>query len=397
MIELASRLNRIVESNTLRMAKLSRELQAQGKDVINLSLGEPDFQTPQHIKDAAKKAIDDGFTFYTPVVGYLDLRQTISEKFKRENGLDYPADQIVVSTGAKQSIINVLLSLLNAGDEVIIPTPFWVSYSEMVKLSEGVPVYVHSNVTQDYKPTVSQIEAAITPKTKAFIFSSPCNPTGSVFTKDELYNIAKMFEKYPNIYIISDEIYEHINFIGKHESIGQFDFIKDRVITINGMSKGFAMTGWRLGYIGAPKIIAQACEKLQGQFTSGANSIAQRAALAALKGSLEPTIEMTKAFHRRRDLVLGLMKEIEGFKLNIPGGAFYVFPDVSSYFGKSDGTTIINNCEDLCMYILHNANVSIVGGDSFGAPECVRFSYATSDEKLVEAIKRIKEVLSKLK
>lgn len=397
MIELASRLNRIVESNTLRMAKLSRELQAQGKDVINLSLGEPDFQTPQHIKDAAKKAIDDGFTFYTPVVGYLDLRQAISEKFKRENGLDYPADQIVVSTGAKQSIINVLLSLLNAGDEVIIPTPFWVSYSEMVKLSEGVPVYVHSNVTQDYKPTVAQLEAAITPKTKAFIFSSPCNPTGSVFTKDELYNIAKMFEKYPNIYIISDEIYEHINFIGKHESIGQFDFIKDRVITINGMSKGFAMTGWRLGYIGAPKVIAQACEKLQGQFTSGANSIAQRAALAALKGSLEPTLEMTKAFHRRRDLVLGLMKEIEGFKLNIPGGAFYVFPDVSSYFGKSDGTTIINNCEDLCMYILHNANVSIVGGDSFGAPVCVRFSYATSDEKLVEAIKRIKEALSKLK
>ncbi len=397
MIELASRLNRIVESNTLRMAKLSRELQAQGKDVINLSLGEPDFQTPQHIKDAAKKAIDDGFTFYTPVVGYLDLRQAISEKFKRENGLDYPADQIVVSTGAKQSIINVLLSLLNAGDEVIIPTPFWVSYSEMVKLSEGVPVYVHSNVTQDYKPTVSQIEAAITPKTKAFIFSSPCNPTGSVFTKDELYSIAKMFEKYPNIYIISDEIYEHINFIGKHESIGQFDFIKDRVITINGMSKGFAMTGWRLGYIGAPKLIAQACEKLQGQFTSGANSIAQRAALAALQGSLEPTLEMTKAFHRRRDLVLGLMKEIEGFKLNIPGGAFYVFPDVSSYFGKSDGATVINNCEDLCMYILHNANVSIVGGDSFGAPECVRFSYATSDEKLVEAIKRIKEALSKLK
>lgn len=397
MIELASRLNRIVESNTLRMAKLSRELQAQGKDVINLSLGEPDFQTPQHIKDAAKKAIDDGFTFYTPVVGYLDLRQAISEKFKRENGLDYPADQIVVSTGAKQSIINVLLSILNTGDEVIVPTPFWVSYSEMVKLSEGIPVYVHSNVTQDYKPTVAQLEAAITPKTKAFIFSSPCNPTGSVFSKDELYNIAKMFEKYPNIYIISDEIYEHINFIGKHESIGQFNFIKDRVITVNGMSKGFAMTGWRLGYIGAPKVIAQACEKLQGQFTSGANSIAQRAALAALQGSLEPTLEMTKAFHRRRDLVLGLMKEIEGFKLNIPGGAFYVFPDVSSYFGKSDGTTTIHNCEDLCMYILHHANVSIVGGDSFGAPECVRFSYATSDEKLVEAIKRIKETLAKLK
>jgi len=397
MIKLANRLNTIVESNTLRMSKLSRELQAQGKDVINLSLGEPDFQTPQHIKDAAKKAIDDGYTFYTPVVGYLDLRQAISEKFKNENNLFYPADQIVVSTGAKQAIINVLLSLLNPGDEVIVPTPFWVSYSEMVKISEGIPVYVYSDVTQDYKATAAQIEAAITPKTKVFIFSSPCNPTGSVFSKEELFAIAKMFEKYPDIYIISDEIYEHINFVGKHESIGQFDFIKDRVITVNGVSKGFAMTGWRLGYIGAPKEIAQACEKLQGQFTSGANSIAQRAALAALQSDLTPTFEMKKAFQRRRDLVLGLMKEIDGFKLNIPEGAFYVFPDVSSYFGKSNGTLTINNCEDLCMYILYNANVSIVGGDSFGAPECVRFSYATSDDKLVEAIRRIKEVLQNLK
>jgi aspartate aminotransferase len=267
----------------------------------------------------------------------------------------------------------------------------------MVKLSEGIPVYVHSDVTQNYKPTAAQIEAAITPKTKAFIFSSPCNPTGSVFSKQELFDIAKMFEKYPDIVIISDEIYEHINFIGKHESIGQFDFIKDRVVTINGMSKGFAMTGWRLGYLGAPKNIAQACEKLQGQFTSGANSIAQRAALAALNNDLKPTIEMTKAFQRRRDLVLELMREIEGFKLNVPEGAFYVFPDVSSYFGKTDGNTTIQNCEDLCMYLLHNANVSIVGGDSFGAPNCVRFSYATSDEKLVEAIKRIKNSLQNLK
>ncbi len=397
MIKLASRLNTIVESNTLRMAKLSRELQAQGKDVINLSLGEPDFQTPQHIKDAAKKAIDDGYTFYTPVVGYLDLRQAISKKFEIDNGLYYSPEQIVVSTGAKQSIINVLLSILNVGDEVIIPTPFWVSYSEMVKIAEGVPVYVHSNVTQDYKPTVAQLEAAITSKTKAFIFSSPCNPTGSVFSKEELLEIAKMFEKYPDIIIIADEIYEHINFIGKHESIGQFNFIKDRVVTVNGMSKGFAMTGWRLGYIGAPKEIAQACEKLQGQFTSGTNSIAQRAALFALQTDLKPTIEMANAFHRRRDLVIKLLKEIEGLKLNIPEGAFYVFPDVSSYFGKSDGTTMINNCEDLCMYILHNANVSIVGGDSFGAPECVRFSYATSDEKLTEAISRIKNALQHLK
>lgn len=397
MIELAKRLNRIVESNTLRMAKLSRELQAQGKDVINLSLGEPDFQTPLHIKDAAKKAIDDGYTFYTPVAGYLELRQAISNKFKKENNLDFATDQIVVSTGAKQSIINVLLSLLNTGDEVIIPTPFWVSYSEMVKLSEGVPVYVRATVEQDYKATAKQIEAAITPKTKAFLFSSPCNPTGSVYTKDELYEIAKIFEKHPNIFILSDEIYEHINFTGKHESIAQFDFIKDRVIVINGMSKGFAMTGWRLGYIGAPKEIAQACEKLQGQFTSGANAIAQRAAIVALTGDMKPTYEMATAYKRRRDLVLGLMKDIPGFKVNIPGGAFYVLPDISWYFGKSDGETKINNCEDLCMYILHHANVSLVGGDSFGADECIRFSYATSDEKLVEALKRIKSTLEKLK
>ncbi len=393
---LANRLNRIVESNTLRMAKLSRELQAQGKDIINLSLGEPDFQTPQHIKDAAKLAIDQGYTFYTPVAGYLDLRQAICEKFKRENGLEFATDQIVVSTGAKHSIMNVMLALLNKDDEVIIPTPFWVSYSEMVKLSEGKPVFVKSNVEQDYKPTPAQIEAAITPKTKVFVFSSPCNPTGSVFSKDELYAIAKVFEKHPNIYIISDEIYEHINFKGKHESIAQFDFIKDRVITVNGMSKGFSMTGWRLGYIGAPKIIAQACEKLQGQFTSGANSIAQRAAITALNSDLKPTLEMTEAFHRRRDLVLKLMKEIPGFKVNVPEGAFYVFPDVSAYYGKANGTIAINNCEDLCMYLLHTANVALVGGDSFGAPECIRFSYATSDDKLVEALRRIKEALSLL-
>ena len=302
MFTLANRLNRIVESNTLRMSKLSRELQAEGKDIINLSLGEPDFPTPDHIKEAAKTAIDNNFSFYTPVAGYLDLRQAISKKFETENNLFYPADQIVVCTGAKQAIINVLLSILNSQDEVIIPTPFWVSYSEMVKLSEGIPVYVHSDVTQNYKPTAAQIEAAITPKTKAFIFSSPCNPTGSVFSKQELFDIAKMFEKYPDIVIISDEIYEHINFIGKHESIGQFDFIKDRVVTINGMSKGFAMTGWRLGYLGAPKNIAQACEKLQGQFTSGANSIAQRAALAALNNDLKPTIEMIAAIFSPRDL-----------------------------------------------------------------------------------------------
>ena len=395
-MKLADRLNCIVESKTLKMSKLSRELSAKGFNVINLSLGEPDFPTPQHIKDAAKKALDDNFTTYSPVVGFLDLREAIGAKFKRENHLEYTPNQIVVSTGAKQSIINAMLAILNKGDEVIVPTPYWVSYSEMIKLAEGTPVFVNANVDTDYKVTASQIENAITAKTKLMIFSSPCNPTGSVFSKDELFAIAKVIEKHPDIFIISDEIYEHINFIGKHESIAQFDFIKERVVTVNGMSKAFAMTGWRLGYIGASKEIAEACEKLQGQFTSGTNSIAQRAALFALTSDMTPTYEMAKAFKRRRDLVLSLMKEIPGFKTNLPGGAFYVFPDVSYYFGKSDGTTIIQSSEDLCMYILNSAYVALVAGDAFGAPECIRFSYATSDEKLTEALKRIKEVLAKL-
>jgi aspartate aminotransferase len=397
MTELANRLNTIVESNTLRMAKLCRELQAEGKDVINLSLGEPDFDTPQHIKDAAKKAIDDGYTHYTPVAGYLDLRQAICAKFKKDNNLDFTPDQIVVSTGAKQCIINVLMSILNPGDEVLLPTPFWVSYSEMAKIAEGVPVFVPATVEQDYKPGAAQIEAKITPRTKAFLFSSPCNPTGSVFSKDELHAIAKVFEKYPDIYIISDEIYEHINFKGKHESIAQFDFIKDRVIVVNGMSKGFAMTGWRLGYIGAPPEVAKACEKIQGQFTSGTSSVSQRAALAALTSDMKPTEEMAAAYKRRRNLVMDLLKDIPGFRCNTPDGAFYVFPDVTWYFGKSDGTVTINNCEDLSMYILHKANVSLVGGDSFGADDCVRISYAASDEKLTEALHRIKAALGKLK
>lgn len=396
MIELAARLNLISESNTLKMAKLSRELASTGVDVISLSLGEPDFQTPQHIKDAAKKAIDDGYTFYTPVVGYLDLREAISAKFKRDNNLDYATNQIVVSTGAKHSIMNVMLSILNPNDEVIVPTPYWVSYSEMIKLAEGKPIFVHAKVDTDYKITAEQLEKAITPKTKAFIFSSPCNPTGSFYSKDELFALAKVFEKHPNVFIISDEIYEHINFTGKHESIAQFDFIKDRVITVNGVSKSFAMTGWRIGYIGAPKDVAVACEKLQGQFTSGANSIAQRATIAALSGDMTPTHEMKKAFLRRRDLVIKLMKEIPGFITNIPEGAFYVFPEVKSYFGKSFGETTIKNAEDLCMFLLHTAHVAAVDGDSFGAPECIRFSYATSDEKLTEAFRRIKEALAKL-
>jgi len=395
-MKLADRLNCIVESKTLKMAKLSRELTSKGFDVINLSLGEPDFPTPTHIKDAAKKALDDNFTVYTPVVGYLDLREAIAAKFKRENNLDYTANQIVVSTGAKQSIINSMLAILNPGDEVIVPTPYWVSYSEMIKLAEGKPVFVNAKVDADYKVTAEQIEQAITAKTKMIIFSSPCNPTGSVFSKEELFSIAKVLDKHPSIYVISDEIYEHINFIGKHESIAQFDFIKDRVVTVNGMSKAFAMTGWRIGYIGASKEIAEACEKLQGQFTSGTNSIAQRAALCALTSDMTPTYEMAKAFKRRRDLVLGLMKDIPGFKTNLPGGAFYVFPDVSYYFGKKVGNSIINSSEDLCMYILNTAYVALVSGDAFGAPECIRFSYATSDEKLTEALRRIKEALAKL-
>lgn len=396
MQHLADRLNHMQESQTIGMAKRGRELTAKGFDVINLSFGEPDFQTPQHIKDAAKKAIDDGFTFYPPVAGYPELRQAASDKFKRENGLEYAPDQVVVSTGAKHSIINAVLSLVNPGDEVIVPTPYWVSYSEMIKLAEGTTVFIHAKVDTDFKITPAQLEKAITPKTKLFMFSSPCNPTGSVYSKDELHALAKVFEKHPNIIIIADEIYEHINFIGKHESIAQFDFIKDQVVTVNGVSKGFAMTGWRIGYIGAPKAIAQACEKLQSQFTSGSCSIAQRASIAALNSGLASTNEMTKAFKRRRDLVLNLMKEIPGFKTNVPEGAFYVFPDVSYYFGKSDGTTTIKTAEDLCIYILNTVYVALVTGEAFGAPECIRFSYAASDEKLVDALTRIKSTLEKL-
>jgi aspartate aminotransferase len=392
----AERLNRIQESQTIGMAKLARALAAEGKDVINLSFGEPDFQTPQHIKDAAKKAIDDGFTFYTPVPGYPELRKAISEKFKRDNGLDYPFDQIVVSTGAKHAIMNAVLALVNPGDEVIIPTPYWVSYSEMVKLAEGVPVYVHTTVEEDFKPTVKQIEAAITPRTKLFMFSSPCNPTGSVFSKEELKAIADLFARNPDVYIISDEIYEHITFEAKHESIAQFSEVFDRVITVNGVSKGFAMTGWRIGYIGAAKWIAEACEKMQGQFTSGTCSIAQRAALAALTTDLKPTYDMRDAFRKRRDLVLELMREIPGFKLNKPTGAFYVFPDVSAYFGKSHNGETIHNAQDLCMYLLNHAHVSLVTGEAFGNGNYIRFSYAASEENLRKALQRIKDALSLL-
>lgn len=394
---LSLRVTSLAESQTIGMSKLSRELKAQGLDIVNLSLGEPDFVTPLHIREAAKKAIDDGFTFYPPIAGYADLRKAISEKFKRENNLDYAPDQVVVSTGAKQSIANVVLCLINPGDEVIIPMPYWVSYIEIVKLAEGKTVPIPTTLESDFKISPAQLEASITPKTKLFIFSSPCNPTGTVYTKDELLALAEVFRKHPSVYILSDEIYEHINFGGGHQSIAQFDFIKDRVIIVNGVSKGYAMTGWRIGYIGAPKFIAQACDKMQGQFTSAASSIAQKAAEAALTLNNQPTLDMQAAFLRRRDLVLKLMKDIPGWITNKPEGAFYVFPNVSSYFGKSYNGEVIQNATDLCMFLLNIGHVSLVTGDAFGEPSCLRFSYAAADDQLIEAIKRIKEALLLLK
>lgn len=394
---LSQRVQRLSESQTIGMSKLSRELSSKGIDVINLSLGEPDFVTPAHICAAAKKAIDDGYTFYPPIAGFAELRKAVSDKFKRENNLDYKPDQVVVSTGAKQSIANVVLSIIDPGDEVIIPNPFWVSYIEIVKLAEGKTISVNTTLESDFKITPAQLEAAITSKTKMFIFSSPCNPTGTVYTKEELRALAVVLAKFPKIIILSDEIYEHINFLDQHQSIAQFDFIKDQVVIVNGVSKGYAMTGWRIGYIGAPKYIADACDKMQGQFTSAASSIAQKAAEAALNESNQPTLEMQSAFRRRRDLVLKLMKDIPGWEINEPKGAFYVFPDISYYFGKSDGEIKITNSTDLCMYLLHKGHVSLVTGEAFGAPNCLRFSYATSDEKLTEAIRRIREALLKLK
>ncbi len=391
---LANRVYYFEESQTLEMAKKARELSAQGIKVINLSLGEPDFATPQHIIDAAKKAMDEGFTKYSPVAGFLDLRQAISDKFLRDNGLNFSPNQIVVSTGAKHSIMNVILALINPGDEVIIPNPYWVSYSEMVKLSSGKPVFVPSNVESNYKSPTSAIEAAITPKTKMFLFSSPCNPSGSAYSKDELKEIADVFAKYPNIYIVSDEIYEHINFVSKHESIAQFDNIKDRVIVVNGVAKAFAMTGWRIGYIGAPEFIAKACEKLQGQFTSGANSIAQKATLAALTGSLEPTKKMKAEYLNRRNCVLKRLEEIPGVKTNVPDGAFYVFPDFSYFIGKTLKGRVINSTRDLCYYLLEEANVSVVSGEAFGNPECIRISYSLNETDLNFAFDKIKEALT---
>ncbi len=397
MAVLSQRINNLSESATLKMTKLGRELAAKGINIISLSIGEPDFNTPDHVKEAAKKALDENWTRYSPVPGYPELRQAIVNKLKKENNLDYDISQIVVSTGAKQSLSNVILTLINPGEEVIIPTPYWVSYSEMVVLAEGKSVYIDTDIESDFKITPEQLEAAITPKTKLFMFSSPCNPTGSVYSKEELAGLVKVFEKHPDVYILSDEIYEHINFIDKHESIAQFDSIKDRVIIVNGFSKAFAMTGWRLGYIAANKEIAAANDKMQGQTTSGTCSIAQRAGIVAYEQGLDTVNEMKKAFDRRRHLVYGLLKDIPGVKTNLPEGAFYFFPEISSFFGKKDADgNVIKNSSDLSLYLLNVGHVATVGGDSFGNDNYIRLSYAASDESLVEALKRIREALGKL-
>ena len=396
MSALSDRINNLSESATIKMAKLGRELAAKGVDVISLSFGEPDFHTPEHIKAAAKQAMDQNFTYYTPVAGYPELRKAIANKLKTENGLDYDPSQIVVSTGAKQAIANTLLSLVNPGEEVIIPTPYWVSYSEVVKLTEGKSVFIDSTVEQDFKITPEQLEAAITPKTKLFMFSSPCNPTGSVYSKEELAGLVKVFERHPQVYILSDEIYEHINFVDKCTSIASFPSVKDRVIIINGFSKAYAMTGWRIGYSASNKEIAAANDKLQGQITSGTCSITQKAGVAACEGGLESVLEMRESFKRRRGIVYDLLKDIPGIKTNLPDGAFYFFPNVTSFFGKSYNGKTINDADELSIYLLEEAHVATVGGDSFGDPKSIRISYAAADDKLIEAMKRIKAALAKL-
>ncbi len=393
---LSDRVKSLAVSQTLAMAQKSRELKAKGIDIISLSLGEPDFNTPDYIKEAAKKAIDDNYSKYPPVPGYDDLRKAISKKFKDENGISYTPEQIIVSAGGKHSLINVIMSIVNPGDEVIILAPYWVSYFDQVVLAGGIPVIVKATLENDFKIKPAQLEAAITSKTRLIIFNSPSNPTGMVYSRGEMEKIARIVEKHEGLFIMSDEIYEHIIFNGEHVSMATFDFIYDKVITVNGVSKGYAMTGWRIGYIGAPLWIAKACNKLQGQFTSGVCSIAQRAALAAIQGTGESQKIMKEAFLRRRDLICGLLKEVKGLKISIPEGAFYVMPDVTYYYGKSDGVTTINNSEDLALYLLDKAQVATVGGDGFGAPECIRISYATSDNLLVEAVKRISAALEKL-
>jgi aspartate aminotransferase len=395
-MQLSSILSRFSEPETLKMAKLGRELKAKGLDVIDLSLGEPDFDTPGHIKEAAKKAIDENWSHYTPVPGYMDLREAICTKFKRDNQLEYSPENIVVSTGAKQSLANAILALVDEGEEVIIPTPYWVTYSELVKIARGKVVELRTSMDSGFKITPAQLEAAITDKTRVFLFSSPCNPSGAVYNKAELESLASIFRKYPAVFIISDEIYEYINFVGKHESIAQFTDLKDRIVIVNGLSKGFAMTGWRLGYIAAQPDLAKACEKLQGQFTSGANSITQKAAVIALTADLKPSLEMVAEFTRRRKRTLELVGEIPGIRCFEPQGAFYIFPDVSAYYGKTDGQVKINNSGDFSMYLLNSAHVSSVMGEAFGDPACVRFSFANSMLNIERAWVRIKEALARL-
>ena len=391
---LSERILNMATSATLAMAAKARELKSEGKDIIGLSLGEPDFNTPDFIKDAAKQAIDDNFNSYTPVDGYAELKQAIITKFKRDNNLSYTPSQIVVSTGAKQCLANVALVLLNKGDEVILPCPYWVSYSDIVKLSEGTPVEVKTSIETDFKMTAAQLEAAITPKTKMIWFSSPCNPSGSMYSREELRALADVLKKYPEIYIVSDEIYEHINFGSGHASIAEFEDMYDRTITVNGVSKAFAMTGWRIGFLGAPEKIARACNKMQGQITSGANCIAQRAVITALEASPSKVQYMIDEFKVRRDLILNLLKDINGFSCNTPEGAFYVFPDVSALFGKTFKGKQINNATDLSLFLLEEALVATVTGDAFGNPNCIRISYAASQEQIVEAIERIKKALT---
>lgn len=395
-MQLANRLSKLEESATLAMSRLARELKAQGKDIISLSLGEPDFNTPQFIKDAAIEALNQNYTKYPPVQGYDDLRDAIVEKFKRDNNLNYKRENIIVSTGAKQSIANVVFSCVSEGDEVLIPAPYWVSYIEIVKMADGIPIVIPTTMDTDFKLTADALEKAITPKTKMLIYSSPCNPTGSVYSYDELKALAEVIEKHPNLIVISDEIYEHINFKGKHESLAQFEPIFNQVVTVNGVSKAWAMTGWRLGYIGAPANIASACNTIQGQFTSGTNSIAQRAALAAVKADVSVLKDMVSAFKNRRDLCLRLLADIPGIKCNVPDGAFYLFPDVTAYFGKKYEQYAINSANDLATYLLNEANVALVTGEAFGDEKCIRISYATSEEILEEALRRIKSALAKL-
>ena len=397
MTQLSDRLNRLSPSATLAMSQKSSEMTAQGIDVINMSVGEPDFNTPDHIKEAAKKAIDENYSRYSPVPGYMDLRKAIVRKLERENGLNYLPNEILVSNGAKQSVCNTIMALVNDGDEVIIPAPYWVSYPQMAKLAGGTPVIVNATFEQNFKMTPQQLETAITPKTKLLILCSPSTPTGSVYTREELKAIADVILSHDDIYVLADEIYEHINYVGHHESIAQFPGMKERSIIVNGVSKAYAMTGWRIGYIAAPEWIVKGCNKLQGQYTSGPSSVSQKAAEAAYNMSQDCVEEMRQAFERRRDLIVSLAKEIPGLEVNTPEGAFYLFPKCSSFYGKSDGSRTINNSTDLAMYLLEVGHVATVGGDAFGDPECFRMSYATSDDNIREALKRIKTALGQLK